>query len=260
MIKLFLPGWIGGMLLTLTIGPLGSLMVWKKMSSFGDTISHAALLGFALGFLFNANPFYSIIIITLILSLIILLLEDNSLYLSLDTILGIIAHTSLSLGMILISLLSKSKNIDFNSYLFGDIFSVTLLHLLIIFIITIFVLLILLWKWRIILFITINPELAKVDGINLLYNRLLLMLIITLTISVSIKVFGALIITSLIIMPTAIVQRFCNSPDRVAVMSSLICMISITLGMFLSLLLNIPVSPTIVLCASFIFIISLFLK
>lgn len=57
MIELLLPGWLAGVLLATAAGPLGSFVVWRRMSYFGDTLAHASLLGVAFGLLLNVNPF-----------------------------------------------------------------------------------------------------------------------------------------------------------------------------------------------------------
>ncbi len=68
MIELLLPGWLAGMMLACAAGPLGSFVVWRRMSYFGDTLAHASLLGVAFGLLLNINPFYAVIAVTLLLA------------------------------------------------------------------------------------------------------------------------------------------------------------------------------------------------
>lgn len=68
MIELLLPGWLAGIMLACAAGPLGSFVVWRRMSYFGDTLAHASLLGVAFGLLLNVNPFYAVIVVTLMLA------------------------------------------------------------------------------------------------------------------------------------------------------------------------------------------------
>lgn len=68
MIELLLPGWLAGMMLACAAGPLGSFVVWRRMSYFGDTLAHASLLGVAFGLLLDVNPFYAVIAVTLLLA------------------------------------------------------------------------------------------------------------------------------------------------------------------------------------------------
>lgn len=68
MIELLLPGWLAGIMLACAAGPLGSFVVWRRMSYFGDTLAHASLLGVAFGLLLDVNPFYAVIAVTLLLA------------------------------------------------------------------------------------------------------------------------------------------------------------------------------------------------
>ncbi len=123
MIELLFPGWLAGILLAVAAGPLGSFVVWRRMSYFGDTLAHASLLGVAFGLLLDVNPFYAVIAVTLALALGLVWLERRP-YLAIDTLLGIMAHSALSLGLVVVSLMSNVR-VDLMAYLFGDLLSVT---------------------------------------------------------------------------------------------------------------------------------------
>lgn len=165
MIELLLPGWIAGMLLAIAAGPLGSFVVWRRMSYFGDTLAHASLLGVAFGLLLNINPFYAVIAVTLLLSLILVWLERRP-QLAVDTLLGIMAHSALSLGLVVVSLMANVR-VDLMAYLFGDLLSVNYEDIITIFIGVIVVCGLLCWRWRALLSMTVNQELAFVDGVNI---------------------------------------------------------------------------------------------
>lgn len=123
MIELLLPGWFAGVLLSLAAGPLGAFVVWRKMSYFGDTLAHASLLSVAFGLLLNINPFYAVIAVTLALTPGLVWLERFP-QLAIDTLLGIMAHGSLSLGLVVVSLM-QGVRVDLMAYLFGDLLAVT---------------------------------------------------------------------------------------------------------------------------------------
>jgi len=196
MIELLLPGWLAGMMLACAAGPLGSFVVWRRMSYFGDTLAHASLLGVAFGLLLDVNPFYAVIAVTLLLAAGLVWLEKRP-HLAVDTLLGIMAHSALSLGLVVVSLMSNIR-VDLMAYLFGDLLAVTPDDLIAIAIGVVIVLAILLWQWRSLLAMTISPDLAFVDGVKLQRVKLLLMLVTALTIGVAMKFVGALIITSLL--------------------------------------------------------------
>ena len=152
MIELLLPGWLAGMMLACAAGPLGSFVVWRRMSYFGDTLAHASLLGVAFGLLLNVNPFYAVIAVTLLLAGGLVWLEKRP-HLAIDTLLGIMAHSALSLGLVVVSLMSNVR-VDLMAYLFGDLLAVTPQDLIAIAIGVVIVIGILLWQWRNLLIIT----------------------------------------------------------------------------------------------------------
>ncbi|MCX8956229.1 zinc ABC transporter permease subunit ZnuB [Erwinia psidii] len=254
MIELLLPGWLAGFLLTLAAGPLGSFIVWRRMSYFGDTLAHASLLGVAFGLLLNINPFYAVIAVTLLLSLLLVWLERRPL-LAIDTLLGILAHSALSLGLVVVSLMSGVR-VDLMAYLFGDLLSVTPSDLWIIAVGVALVLAVLIANWRSLLSVTISPELAQVDGVNIARARMIIMLVTALTIGVAMKFVGALIITSLLIIPAATARRFARSPEQMAVCAVLAGMLSVTSGLAFSAVYDTPAGPSVVLAAALLFMLS----
>ncbi|NPE68627.1 zinc ABC transporter permease subunit ZnuB, partial [Dickeya dadantii] len=185
MIELLLPGWLAGVCLAAAAGPLGSFVVWRRMSYFGDTLAHASLLGVALGLLLDINLFYAVIAITLLLAVGLVWLERRP-GLAIDTLLGIMAHSALSLGLVVVSLMNNVR-VDLMAYLFGDLLAVTSEDLLLIGPGVVLVLGVLGWQWRALLSMTVSPELAHVDGIAIARTKLLLMLITALTIGLAMK-------------------------------------------------------------------------
>ncbi|MGV3344439.1 zinc ABC transporter permease subunit ZnuB [Enterobacteriaceae bacterium LUAb1] len=258
MIELLLPGWLAGVMLALAAGPLGSFVIWRRMSYFGDTLAHASLLGVAFGLLLNINPFYAVIAVTLLLSLGLVWLERRP-QLAIDTLLGIVAHSALSLGLIVVSLMSNVR-VDLMAYLFGDLLAVTPGDLCIIAGGVALVLTIMAWQWRSLLAMTISPELAQVEGVNLSRVKLLLMLVTALTIGVAMKFVGALIITSLLIIPAATARRFSRSPEQMAGLAMITGILAVTGGLTFSAFYDTPAGPSVVLCAATLFIMSMLKK
>lgn len=255
MIELLLPGWFAGFLLALAAGPLGSFVVWRRMSYFGDTLAHASLLGVAFGLLLNISPFYAVIAITLLLSLLLVWLERRP-QLAIDTLLGILAHSALSLGLVVVSLMSNVR-VDLMAYLFGDLLSVTPTDLYTIGAGVAIVLAVLAFYWRSLLSMTISPELAQVDGVNIQRTKMVLMLVTALTIGVAMKFVGALIITSLLIIPAATARRFARSPEQMAGIAILVGILAVTAGLTFSAWYDTPAGPSVVLGASLMFMLSM---
>lgn len=255
MIELLFPGWLAGIMLATAAGPLGSFVVWRRMSYFGDTLAHASLLGVAFGLLLNINPFYGVIIVTLLLAVVLVVLERKP-NLAVDTLLGIMAHSALSLGLVVVSLMSGVR-VDLMAYLFGDLLSVSYSDIAMIAAGVIIVLSVLCWQWRNLLSMTISPELAHVDGVNLQRTRVILMLITALTIGLAMKFVGALIITSLLIIPAATARRFAKTPEQMASIAIVIGMLAVSGGLAFSAGYDTPAGPSVVLAAAVMFMISL---
>ena len=114
---------LAGLALALVAGPLGSFVVWRRMAYFGDTLSHAALLGVALGFLLDVSPTLAVTVGCVLLAVLLVTLQQRQ-PLAADTLLGILAHSTLSLGLVTLSFM-KEVRVDLMAYLFGDLLAVT---------------------------------------------------------------------------------------------------------------------------------------
>ncbi|MCX8660337.1 zinc ABC transporter permease subunit ZnuB [Gilliamella sp. B2772] len=258
MIELLLPSLLAGLCLSCLTGPLGTFVVWRRMSYFGDTLSHAALLGVAFGFLFNINLFYAIVLVTLILAIGLLWLESQK-QLPVDTLLGILAHSALSLGLVVISLMNSIR-IDLMGYLFGDLLSITMFDVYQILICVLIIGILLIWRWNQFLFITVSEELAFSHGINVPLTKFMLTILLALTIGIAMKFVGALIITALLIIPAATAKYYAKNPESMAFFAILIGMLSILCGVLFSLIYDTPTGPSVVLSNTCLFFISLFIS
>lgn len=258
MLDILLPAWLAGLLLSFITAPLGAFVVWRKMAYFGDTLSHSALLGVALGIFLQIDPYISVIAMTIILALALVWLEHKTNY-SVDTVLGIIAHCSLSLGVITISLLDNVR-VDLMSYLFGDLLAIDFSDVIFIAVGVVFIAAILGFYWEKLLSITISPELAQIEGLKVARLRLLLMILTALTIALSMKFVGALIITSLLIIPSATARRFAKTPESMVIYAICFSVMAITGGLLLSSIEDTPAGPSVVVCAGGLFLLSLLKK
>ena len=114
---------LAGLTLALVAGPLGSFVVWRRMAYFGDTLSHAALLGVALGLMLDVSPTLTVTVGCVLLAVLLVTLQQRQ-PLASDTLLGILAHSTLSLGLVALSFMHDVR-IDLMSYLFGDLLAVS---------------------------------------------------------------------------------------------------------------------------------------
>jgi zinc transport system permease protein len=248
---------LAGLALALVAGPLGSFVVWRRMAYFGDTLAHAALLGVALGFLLDISPTLAVVVGCIVLAVLLVTLQQRQ-PLAADTLLGILAHSTLSLGLVTVSLLDEVR-VDLMAYLFGDLLAVGTGDLLWIVGGSALVLGVLAWLWRPLLALTVHEELARVEGLPVGALRLALMLLIAVVIAVAMKIVGVLLITSLLIIPAAAAQRHARSPEQMAAGASLVGLLAVCGGLALSWYQDTPAGPSIVVSAAGLFLLSFLL-
>lgn len=242
---------LGGVGVALTAGPLGAFIVWRRMAYFGDTLAHSGLLGVVLGALLGIHPELGVIVTCLVVALILVGLQRQH-TLATDTLLGILAHTTLSLGLVALAFL-ETMRVDLISYLFGDLLSISAADIYWIWGGNVLALAALAGLWRPLLAATVHEELARVEGVPVLRIRLAFMLLIAIVIALAMKVVGILLITSLLIIPAATARRFARSPEGMAVLASLIGCAAIGLGLWASLRWDTPAGPSVVVAATGLF-------
>lgn len=242
---------IAGLGVALVTGPLGVFVVWRRMAYFGDTLAHSALLGVALGFLLGVSLNLSVIVLGILLALLLVGMSGNR-QLSQDTQLGILAHSALSLGLVVMAF-QTSVRVDLIGYLFGDILAVTVTDLLWVWGGGLLVLLVLIMIWRPLLSLTVHEELAQVEGVPVGRMRLIFMLLIALVIALSMKIVGVLLITSMMIIPAAAARRFSRTPEQMALMAAAVGSLSVVLGLAGSWQWDTPAGPSVVVAAAMLF-------
>lgn len=246
---------LAGLMVAIIAGPLGCFVVWRRMSYFGDTLAHSALFGIALGLLLQVNLELSVLAACALLAVVLVLMENRR-NLSTDTILGILAHTTLALGLVIISF--TDNQINLMTYLFGDLLTVSVEELLWIGVVVVIILGILFQNWNNLLAITLHQELAQVEGLNVTRVRLLLMILIALMVAVSMKVVGILLITSLLIIPPACSRDFARTPEAMAAIASATGCLAVAGGLWASWIWDTPTGPSIVVAAGLLFLLSRF--
>jgi zinc transport system permease protein len=246
---------VAGIGLAITVGPLGCFVIWRRMAYFGDTMAHSALLGVALSLLFNLNLMLSVFIVAAVVSLLLLLLQKRG-ALSTDALLGILSHSALSIGLVMVAFMTWVR-IDLVGFLFGDILAVSEADIDLVWGGGILVLFAIVYLWRPLLASTVNPELAEAEGLQPERARLYFMLLMALVIAIAMKIVGILLITSLLIIPAATARRFATSPEIMAVLASVIGALAVTGGLFGSLHFDTPSGPSIVVAAMGLFVLSL---
>jgi len=246
---------VAGIGLAMVVGPLGCFVVWRRMAYFGDTMAHSALLGVALSFLFEINLTVGVFAVATLASLALLFLQRHG-TLSTDALLGILSHSTLALGLVMVAFMSWIR-IDLMAFLFGDILAVSRLDIAMIYGGGVLVLLALAWLWRPLLAATINPEIAEAEGMRPERARLIFMLLMAAMIAIAMKIVGIMLITSLLIIPAAAGRRFASTPEIMAVAASVAGAIAVIGGLTASLHFDTPSGPSIVVAALVLFLMSL---
>ena len=248
---------IAGICVSIIAGGLGCFVVWKKMAYFGDSLSHSSLLGIAIGISLGLNFTIGTFITCIIFASLLTYLQNKNI-LSNDTLLGILAHAALSIGIIAISISNQYVNLD--AYLFGDILTVTEpeTYWFISAAVLVFIILYIIWEKLVLM--TIDENIAKSEGINTSLVHSIFLILLVIFVATCVKVVGILLITSMLIIPAAASRQITNSPTKMAFGSGLIAIASVFIGIFSSIIFDIPTGPSIIAILTIIFILTLPLK
>lgn len=257
-ISYLLPALIGGMGVALIAGPMGAFMVWRRLAYFSDTIAHSGLLGVTIALILHWNVTFGITLIALAIAIVLFFLQQRF-KVATDTLLGILSHTALALGLLTLSLF-ESVRVDVLGFLYGDILTMSWQDVALIYIGLIIVFMGLSKSWSALLQITIDKELAQVEGVKtdrivLAYNLLL-----ALVIALSIKIVGVLLMTALLLIPATSARSWSNSPEQMAGLAAIIGALSIFIGLALSHIYDVPTGPMIVVVAACSLVFSLLKK
>ena len=244
-----------GIGLAFITGPLGCFIVWRRLSYFGDTIAHSALLGVVIAYALDFNLIIAVFVVSCLLALSLLFLQRRT-NLPDDALLGLLAHSVLAIGLVLLGILSFIR-IDLMGLLFGDILSVNVTDLLFVWIGGGIVLIVLILIWRPLFAGTVNLELAKAEGLNPDLANAIFTLLIASVIAISIKIVGILLITGLLIIPASASRNLSSTPIQMAIISSIIGIASVVFGIQTSMIWNTPTGPTILTITLGVFILTL---
>jgi zinc transport system permease protein len=240
-----------GSVVALVAGPLGCFVVWRRMAYFGDTLAHSALMGVSFGYLLTIDLNIAVTVGCTLLALILVVAQQKRL-LATDTLLGILSHSTLALGLVIASSLTNAR-IDITAYLFGDLLAVTRADTLTIAVLGALVLMAMTFLWRPLLNIAVDEDLAKVEGLPVIWIRTALMLILALVIAIAMKVVGVLLITALLIIPASAARYLSKSPEQMAGFASAIGVVATMAGLAASFFWDTPAGPSIVLGATLVF-------
>jgi len=245
---------LGGIGVALVAGPIGCFIIWRRLAYFGDTLSHSALLGIALALLLELNIIVTVFVVSVGVAFLLLLLQRRA-SLSSDALLGLLSHSSLALGLVILAFMSWVR-VDLMGFLFGDILAVTRFDLAVIWGGGAVILGLLAIIWRPLFAATINADLATAEGARPDIFNMIFMVIISAVIAVAMKLVGVLLITALLIIPAASARRLAASPEQMAVGAAVVGAVAVLVGLNGSLRFDTPAGPSIVVAAMICFILS----
>lgn len=251
----FIRALLAGIGVALVAGPLGCFIVWRRLAYFGDTLSHAALLGVALALLLEVNIMVAVFAVSACVSLALLALQRRA-ALSSDALLGLLSHSALALGMVALAFMTWVR-IDLMGFLFGDVLAVSRSEVLVVYLGGMAVLAVLAMIWRPLFAATVSRELAEAEGMNPERANVVFMLLMATVIAIAMKIIGVLLITALLIIPAATARRFASGPEQMAVIAALVGAASVVAGLYGSLEWDTPSGPSIVVAALALFVLSI---
>jgi len=246
---------IGGIGVAVLAGPLGCFIVWRRLAYFGDTLSHSALLGVAIALLLELNITFTVFIVSMGVAMLLLFLQRQA-RLSSDAILGLLAHATLAVGLVVLAFMTWVR-VDLMGFLFGDILAINKADIITIWVGGLAVLIALAVIWKSLFAATVNYEIAVAEGLNPDRANFFFMVLMAAVIAISMKIVGVLLITALLIIPAATARRFSTTPEMMALVASIIGAASVWIGLEGSLQWDTPAGPSIVVAALLGFIISL---
>jgi zinc transport system permease protein len=244
----------GGVALALVAGPFGCFVVWRRMAYFGDTLAHAALLGVVLAALLNLDFGVGIAGLALAVALLLAVMQRRR-QLASDTVLGIVSHGALASGLVALALMQDAR-INVMAWLLGDILSLEWSDVAVLWLGGAGLLAALATVWRALVAMTVDEDLAAVEGHAVERARLILMVLVALVVAAAMKVVGILLVTALLVIPAATARRFARTPEQMAVLAAGLGAAAVAIGLAGSWRFDTPSGPSVVVAAVALFVLS----
>ncbi|MBI9031467.1 metal ABC transporter permease [bacterium] len=243
---------LAGLMASIVCGVMGSLVVVKRISFVSGAIAHSVLGGIGIAYFLNISPtigtFVFAVFAALLISIIKQKKKENE-----DTVLSAFWAIGMAIGIIFMSM-TPGYNSNLMSYLFGNILLVTttdlwsLLALLFVIIITVVVF------YRQFIAMIFDEEFARLKKIKVNFLYTLLLILISLSVVILIRVVGIILVIALLTLPAAISRLFNRSIGGMMLWASILGLIFTLLGLWLSYLLNLPTGSVIIVLAGLTYI------
>ena len=245
---------IAGSFVAIACATLGIFLVLRKMSLIGDGLSHVSFGAIALGLFFGFYPFYIAVPLVALASILILKISEKARVYG-DAAIGIVSAVGIAGGVILASL-SKGFNVDLFSYLFGNILAISANEAILSVILSFVVISVVAFFYWDLFSATFDEEYAKTSGIKTNFINTLLTVLTAITVVLSVKVVGIMLVSALLILPAVTALQVSKNFKTALVLGGLFALFSVLLGIVLSYILDLPAGATIVMLNAFFFALS----
>ena len=239
--------------LALATGPLGCFVIWRRMAYFGDATAHAAILGVAISFGFGISIEIGVLAVAISMALAVAVLSNRGH--AMDGALGALSHSALALGLVGVSFI-RGVRINVEAYLFGDILAISPSDLWTVWVGALAVVALIVWRWQRLLTSTLNQEIAIAAGIKPAREQLFLTIALAIVVAVAIKILGALLISAMLLIPTATARSLATTPERMVIASVILSAMAGVGGLWLSFTADTPAGPSIVVFAAGMFLVA----
>ena len=244
-----------GSLIALSSAFLGIFLVLQRQSMIGDGLAHVSFATIAIALFFNQSPLIVSIPLVILASFLIIKLNDKA-GINGDAAIGLISAFAVALG-VLISSLYQGFNIDLFSYLFGSILVISQLDVILSIILSVIVIVLIVFYYNSLFAMTYDQEFAKVIGLDTNKMKYLISVLTSITVVLGIRVVGTMLISSMIIFPNVTALLVTKSFKETILMSTIVSVLSVILGIFISYIFNLPTGATIVIINGIIFVLVL---
>lgn len=246
----------GAVLMGILGGLLGSFATLRQLSFFSHAVGHAALVGVVLGVLLQVNPTWMLLPFTLVFGVVVLYLIDKT-DLASDSVLSIVLSGALAIGVILTSLVPGYRG-NLMRVLFGDILAIDTTDLILTLLLLIGSSIFLLSTLRQQILLTLNPDVAQVQGVPVQLYRYGFVILLSLAVAVAITAVGILLVNAFLVIPASTAKLMSHHFSRFLLISVLIGATTSVAGIIVSGLFNLASGPSIVL-VQFLFFVAIFL-
>lgn len=241
----------GGVLVSLLCGVIGIFTTLKKESFISDGIAHASLAGVAIGVLVSGEPVLLAMVLGVIMAIIITYIKHNT-NIAIDSAIGIVYPFLFSIGVLLLFVERQFRG-ELETFIFGSVVTISNLDILYLLVVSVITLTAMFILYKEFLFAAFDKDFAKLSGINISRNEYILNILTAMTVVVSVKLVGIVLVTALIVVPAAHAKLHARKFSDMLPVVIIHSVSSFLIGIFLSL--HVPPGPVIIIVSTVLFVI-----